>query len=226
MNVSQATFAILRFQYHAARFPLQLIEDRIMVRLGSEALARVVYERSLGTLDATIGNALGDHELAEAGAALVERSNVLARAAELDAKATGRKRQADAELKSTTDEAIEQREDAHAVTEQTAKQARTAAQERKQEAAQQAQKRVTAAAHQADAMAAERKEQVESATRQDEQRIRAAEKAATEAAESKLDDAQEKRTEAASKRTAANRVEELVDAEKEKRQAERINGSS
>jgi hypothetical protein len=226
MNVSQATFAVLRMQYHLARFPLKLVEDRIIVRLGNEAPARVVYERSLGKLDAIIGNALGDHELAEAGAALVERSKVLARAAELDAKATGRKRQADADLKSTTDAAIEQREKARAAKEQTATETRTAAQERKQEAAQQAQKRVNAAAQRAHEVAAERKEQVESAKRQDEQRIGAVEKAATEAAKSKLDDAQDKRNEAASKRAVANRVEELADAESEKRQAKRVNGRS
>ena len=102
MNVSQATFAVLRFQYQLARFPLQLIEDRVVARLGTEAPARLLYERSLGTLDATIGKALGDSELADAGAALIERSNALAHAVELDAKATARKQQADAELKSTT----------------------------------------------------------------------------------------------------------------------------
>ena len=64
MNVSQATIKVLRFQYHLARFPLQLIEDRVVARLGSEAPARLLYERSLGTLDATIGKALGDSELA------------------------------------------------------------------------------------------------------------------------------------------------------------------
>jgi hypothetical protein len=223
MTISHTAFTILRFQYRLVRYPLQLIENRIMVRLDSEAPVRVTYERALGELDATIGGVLGDHELAEAGAALVKRSGVLARAAELDAKATGRRQQADTELKSVTDAAIEQREEARAATEQIASEARATAQERKQEAAQQARTRVTAATQRADEVAAQRKEQVASAKRQDEKRIRAAETAATEAARSKLVDAQEKRQEAANKRTAADRVEELADAEKQKRQAKQVN---
>ena len=167
MNVSQATFKVLRFQYHLARFPLQLIEDRVVARLGNEASARLLYERSLGMLDATIGKALGDSELADAGAALIERSNALAHAAELDAKATARKQQADAELKSTSDAAIEERKQARAAAEQTVTEARSTAQERKQEAAQDAQKRTAETVQRVDEVAAKRKEQVESAKRQD-----------------------------------------------------------
>ena len=226
MNISQATFAVLRFQYQLARWPLQLIESRVVTRLDSEAPVRLFYERSLGRLDATFGNALGDPKLAENGASIVERSDTLARAAQLDAKAAARKEQADAELKSTSDEAIEGRKEAHAATEHAVQEARSTAQERKQEAAEHAQKRTAAAARQADAVAAERKEQVESAKRQDRSRIRAAEKVATEVAESKLDDAQDKRSEAADKRAQADRVEELADVEKDKRKAARANNPS
>lgn len=226
MNVSAATLAVLRFQYRLARFPLQLIEDRAVSRLDTEAAVRLAYERSLAKLDVTVGGALGDVELSEAGTALLERSDKLARAAELDATATARKQQADTKLKSVTDAAIEDRNEARAATTQTVREARGAAQQRKQEAAQHAQERVEATARRVDEDTAERKRQVESAKHQDEQRIRAAEDAGLNASKAKLDDAQEKRSAAASKRAAADRVEELADAEKDNRRAQRGNNGS
>ena len=50
--------------------------------------------------------------------------------------------------------------------------------------------------------------------------IRAEEQSATAAADAKLTDAQQKRGAAASKLAQADRIEELADAEKERRQAE------
>ena len=75
MKIAEIPFAVLRFQYQIARIPFQLIEDQMAARLYSEAPARLFYERSLGTLDATIGNLLGDARLQRRGAALVERSD-------------------------------------------------------------------------------------------------------------------------------------------------------
>ena len=48
--------------------------------MGSEAPARLFYERSLGLLDSAVGNALGDLRLAKRGGALAERSDALRRA--------------------------------------------------------------------------------------------------------------------------------------------------
>ena len=79
---------MLRFQYQLARFPLQLIEEQVVARMGSEAPARLFYERWLGGLDATVGKMLGDPDLEKRGAALIERSDALRRAAQLDATAT------------------------------------------------------------------------------------------------------------------------------------------
>jgi hypothetical protein len=80
MKVTDVPLAALRFQYQLARFPLQLIEDRVVARLGAGAPARLLYERSLGLLDATVGRALRDAGLAERGAALLERADALGRA--------------------------------------------------------------------------------------------------------------------------------------------------
>ena len=68
MKIAEIPFAVLRFQYQIARVPLQLIENQMAARLGSEAPARLFYERSLGAIDATVGNLLGDPELAKRGA--------------------------------------------------------------------------------------------------------------------------------------------------------------
>ena len=223
MKISDVPFAVLRFQYQVARYPLRLIGDQVFTRISSEAPARLFYERSLGTLDATVGNALGDPELAERGAALVERSDALGRAAKLDAKAEGRLKQANSNLKAARDSAIEERQEAQAATEQEIKEARETAQHRKRDAIDSAQKQSAAAKRQADKVAADRKEAAKSVRRQVEDRTHAADKAAAKAAESKVDDAQDKLSEAAGKRSNADRLEELADVEQEKRQAERAN---
>lgn len=115
MRVTEIPFAALRFQYQLVRFPLELIEQRLLSRMDSEAPARLFCERSLGALDATVGNALGDEKLRERGAALIERSDALGRAAQLDAMATQTRDRADADLQATRDEAIQDQQEARAI---------------------------------------------------------------------------------------------------------------
>ena len=88
MRITRVPFAILRFQYQLVRFPLQVVEERVVARIGTEAPARLFYERSLGVLDATVGSALGDPRLRRRGALLADRSDTLSRAAALEADAT------------------------------------------------------------------------------------------------------------------------------------------
>ena len=87
MKTTDVPFAVLRFQYQLARIPLQLIEAQMAAWMGSEAPPRLFYERWLGGLDATVGNLLGDPKLEKRGAALIERSDALGHAAQLDATA-------------------------------------------------------------------------------------------------------------------------------------------
>ena len=54
MEITDVPFAVLRFQYQLARFPLQLIEKQVVAGMSSEAPTRVCYERWLGGLDATV----------------------------------------------------------------------------------------------------------------------------------------------------------------------------
>ena len=66
---------------------------------------------------------------------------------------------------------------------------------------------------------------VETAKRNDQNRVRAAEDKVVSSAKATLDDAQAQRSRAADKREQADRLEELADAEKKKRQAQRAGSS-
>ena len=81
------------------------------------------YARSLGALDATVGNLLGDPKLEKRGAAHIERSDALGWAAQLDAEATQKQEQADDELKAKRDNAIKTQRDARAATKRHVKEA-------------------------------------------------------------------------------------------------------
>ena len=130
MKLAEIPFALLRFQYQIARMPFQLIEDQMAARIDKDAPARLFYERSRGSVDAAIGNLLGDPKLTQRGTALVERSDALSRAAKLDANATAKREQADAKLDSAHDDVVTDIKEAHAATEQEAIEARITAAER------------------------------------------------------------------------------------------------
>ena len=150
MNITTIPFAVLRFQYQVARFPLQLIEDRVVGRLGAEAPARLAYERTLGALDATVGRALGDPRLRNRGTKLAERSDTLTRAAQLDAAAARKREHADTELDTRREGAIEDRKQAREERQQDVEAARTEAQDKKRAAVQAADARAAEAKRQAD----------------------------------------------------------------------------
>jgi hypothetical protein len=221
MRIIDAPRGVLRLQYRIVRFPLQIIEKRVVARMGSEAPARLFYERSLGLLDAAVGNALGDWRLAKRGGALAERSDALRRAAQLDAAADQARQQSSADLKAKNDKAIEDRQDTRAARERVVGEAQTVAENRKRAAEEAAAQRTAAAKKQADDVAAQRKNSAEAAKRDKQAGIRANEQKAAAAAKSKLDDAQARRTQADNKRARADRVEELADSEKQKRRSER-----
>src|SRR6478736_1447459 len=223
MEITDVPFAVVRFQYQLARFPLQLIEEQVVAGMSSEAPTRLFYERWLGGLDATAGKMLGDPDLEKRGAALIERSDALRRAAQLDATATQNQEWADDDLKAKRDKAIEDQKDARVVKEREVQEARTAAEERPGTAAAAAQKRTAAAKQQADELAAQRMTSAEAAKRDEQATVTAAEQEATAAGEAKLDDAQSRHSDAARKRATADQVEELADIEKQKRQSERAN---
>ncbi len=177
MKIVEIPLVVLRFQYQIARLPLQLIEDQVVARLRSEGPARLFYERSFGALDATVGKLLGDPQLEKRGAALVERSNSLGKAAQLDATATRNREQADTKLEAAHDEVVTDINEARDATRRRAVEARTHAEQRKRAADEAAEKRTVAAKKQADEAAAQRKKAAETVKRQEEAKIGAAEAA-------------------------------------------------
>ncbi|WP_099042557.1 IF2 family translation initiation factor [Mycobacterium neglectum] len=223
MRIIDAPLAVLRVQYRIARFPLQLIEQRVVARMGSETPARLFYERSLGLLDAAMGNALGDRKLQRSGSALARRSDVLGRAAELDADAEQAQQRSNADLKARSSAASAQQQDALKAKERKVQEARIAAEEQKRAVKEAAALRTAAAKKQADDVAAQRTKSAEAAKSEELAKIRSNEQRAAVAAKSKLDHAQAKRTEAGAKRAQADRIEDLADDEKRKRQSARAN---
>ena len=182
MRINDIPFAVLRLQYRIARFPLQLIDDRVISRLDSEAPARLFYQHSLGTLDARIGHALGDSEVRRQGVAARERSDKLARAARLVATADQKLDQADGDLKSARQDAVAQVKNAQDVAQNDIAEARETAAQRKRSAEQRAQKGTANAVREADELAAHRKNSAKVARRQEEVKILAEEQKATAAA--------------------------------------------
>ncbi|KUI04987.1 IF2 family translation initiation factor [Mycolicibacterium acapulense] len=221
MSLTAIPKAVLKFQYQVARVPLQLIDDRFVARMDEEAPARLFYERSLGMLDTAVGTALGDHELQKRGATLVERSDALRRAAELDAAADENVKQAGRELKVTREKALQDKQKTFEETEAEARQARTEAQQRKRAAVENAEKKIAEDKKKADEIAEQRKKNVETAKRREEEQIDAAERTVAKVASAKMADAQDKRVDAATTRAQADKIDDLADAEKEKRQADR-----
>jgi hypothetical protein len=224
VKITDVPFSVLRFQYKLARFPLQFIEERMVVRMGSTSAGRLLYERSFAALDVTMGHALRDSELQRRGAALAERTDALRKAAELDASAEAEAQQAQQEFTSRRDTAVQKQKSAEKAKNKATEQAEEELQERIREAAEAARKRTAQAEQQADKAAARRTDAVERAKRDEQARIKAAEKRATESARSKIEDAKDKRGDAAALRDRADRVEELADVEKEKRRAAKNNG--
>ena len=224
MSVTDLPLAVLRFQYQMARVPFQVMEEQFVARMDPQAPARLFYERWLGALDAAAGMVLGDPELKQRGAALAERSDALGRVAQLDATATRQQQQAADELKSKRDQAKQGLSHARATKQRKVTAARNAAQDRKGTAAEAGAKR-TAAKQQADEVAAQRINAAEAATREGQATPRAGEENATKVAESDLNAAQPTRSDAATQRAQADQVENLADAEKQKREAVRANSS-
>jgi hypothetical protein len=223
MSVTDLPLSVLRFQYQMARVPFQVMEEQFVARMDPQAPARLFYERWLGALDAAAGMVLGDPELKQRGAALAERSDALGRVAQLDATATRQQQQAADELKSKRDQAKQGLSHARATKQRKVTAARNAAQDRKGTAAGAGAKRSAAAKQQADEVAAQRINAAEAATREEQATSRAGEENAAKVAES--DDAQATRSDAATQRAQADQVENLADAEKQKREAVRANSS-
>ena len=220
MNILTVPIRLLRFQYTILRIPLQLVEDQLMSRLATESPARLMYERTLGVLDGAVGSALGDRDTERRDDALTERSDALARAAELDEEAARTEAEADTALETKRKQVQDEQAAAREAKQRDVEQARRREFERKQAAERDAEHRKQVAKTNADQLAAQRTRVAEAEHRAEQTRLREAEKAAGAPAKAQLKDAADKQDEAADKRARADRVEKLAEAKKDKRRNE------
>lgn len=220
MKITDVPYAILRFQYRIARTPLQLVEERVVARMDQEAPGRLMYERALGALDAAAGSALRDSELEESGITRIQRAAALGEAMRLDEMAEQKKEQAEDQLARKREKAAGTPQKAHQSAQERVAEARREAEQGKQQAAQKATQRAAAAKRDIAESAEQRVTAAEKAKRSAQNRSKAAEKAVTDVADEQLDDAAEKRRAATSVRAHADRIEDLSDSEKDKRQAD------
>lgn len=221
MKITDIPFSILRTQYRIARIPLTLFERGVLDRMEPEAPARVFYRRAVGALDAAAGSALRDTDLEERGLAEVQRAAELGEAARLDEVAERRVQQADAQLREKRRQAEAAPQEARTKAQRKIADARTQADATKQAATENAAARTSAAKKRIDDAADQKIKAAQKAKANAQNRSRAAEKSVTNAAKAELDDAADKRRAANGARAHADRLDELGDAEKEKRQAAR-----
>lgn len=220
MKITDVPFAILRLQYRIARTPLQLVEDRVMARMDQEAPGRLMYERALGALDAAAGSALRDSALEESGITRIQRAAELGEAMRLDEVAAQTRREAEDQLATKREKAATTPQKARQSTQERVAEARQDAEQGKQEAAKKASQKVAEAKQNIAESADQSVAAAEKAKRSAQNRSKAAEKAVTDVADEQLDEAAEKRRAATGVRAHADRIEDLTDSEKDKRQAD------
>lgn len=226
MRITAIAFPVLRLQYRIARAPLELFNKHFVSRINSKAPARLPYERSVGTLDITVGNVLRDPKLRLRGTTLAERSAVLAHAAALDAAAACRKKQADDELYPKSDQEAAAKDQAHAAKRREVQHTRTTAAQRKREASESSAERTAASEDRIDAAADKKTVSGQPVKNAELRRIKAVDNSATTVFAAKLDDDGKSRSESVSEHVHADRVQDLANAEKQKRKDTSVAGRS
>src|SRR6476659_2675073 len=104
------TRTLVTTEYAMLRLPLTVLENRVVGRyLEEDNRLRLGFEKTLGTLDTTVGRLGGDADLPRRGARLSHRAQMLDKAVALERKAEARKEQADATLKQAKAEAEDKR---------------------------------------------------------------------------------------------------------------------
>ena len=219
MKITDIPFAALRLQYRIARAPLQLIEQRVIARMDSEAP---------GGCSTSVQSARSTQWSAPCcatrrrvrGAAQVERSQALGEAARLDAAAAQQRREADDELRRKREEAAAA-PGRPARSQEKVQKARATAEQRKQQKPRKRRGGRPRSKSGSMSLPPPRSTQAESARRAEQQRITVAEKIGGRAADAATRRCCRQAARALDKRAHADRVEELVDEEKQQRKAAR-----
>jgi hypothetical protein len=110
MNVLTVPRTVVALQYKALRFPSKVVEQQLVGRfLEQDSPLRLGVERSLASLDASVGRFLQDDGLTRRGTAVVRKADALDVASSLEEKAAQRKAEAEQSLQDQKQAAAEQR---------------------------------------------------------------------------------------------------------------------
>jgi len=111
MNVLTLPRTVAVLEYKALRLPATVVGKAVST-LDEESRVRLVFEKALGGLDASVGKLLGDEALTRRGTALSRKAEVLETAVALEEKAEQRKQQAAQTLEQQKSAAADQRRQA------------------------------------------------------------------------------------------------------------------
>jgi hypothetical protein len=141
MRIMEMSLTALKFEDYLVRWPLMFGEQQMAARMDPEEPAVLLYERSLGMLDAMVGSALHTPVLTQRGALLIERSDSLRGAAQLDSEASNSWRRAVADPREVGTAAESEGKSAREQKAERINQARADAQGRKRATADDAENR-------------------------------------------------------------------------------------
>jgi hypothetical protein len=143
MGILTVPRGVAKIEYAAVRLPLSLLEKCVVTRYADdEAPVRLGFERFLGSLDGVAGWLLADDVIASRGRALRRRTEFLAKADQLDAKAQARRARAEEELRAEQEAARQSREETRREADETAFAALWQEQEEMQDARHEAEQAV------------------------------------------------------------------------------------
>ncbi|MCU1673617.1 MAG: putative translation initiation factor, family protein [Frankiales bacterium] len=222
MNVLTLPRTVAALEYKALRLPATLLQSQVVVRfLDDDSKLRLGFEKALGTLDEKAGSLLANDALTDRGRVLRRRSEVLAKAVELEEVADQRKQAAEATLREGTKKAQKTRERAKAQQGQGVQQALQEEQADKARAERAANARAQAEKKRVEDRTRAKVQSVTSQLDAQEARIDATERARTAAPVAQLTEAVSGKKTADAERRKAERLAALADAEKQNRQAAR-----
>jgi hypothetical protein len=218
MNVLTLPRTVAALEYKALRLPATVVGKAVST-LDEESRVRLAFEKALGNVDATVGRLIGDEDLTRRGTALSRKAEVLETAVALEEKAEQRKQQAAQTYQAQKSTAAQQRREAEQEKADETRRLREQEKARKQAVKQQAdaKERAAAQAVQTNAQAKIRAERERLA--ETEERIQARTSARTAAPKAQLSEAIQRKQDADSERAAADRMAQLADVERSKRQA-------
>jgi hypothetical protein len=211
---------LMTAEYAVLRLPLTVIANRVVGRyLEEDSRLRLGFEKTLGTIDTTVGRLVGDAALTRRGATLSHRSDMLQTAVVLEEKAEARKQAAEETLEQGKVKAEARRRAAASRARAEVETIREEQAAEKQAAAQKAEAVAQARAREVEREVEARLQVVEGRAEQQAERIAQRTKARTAKPKAQLKDATELASAAAKERSAAERLSDLADEEKARRKA-------